>query len=59
MIEEEGLVLTPNLIQVNFFFLGWDWGLNSGLCISKAGVLPLNHTSSPFLLWLFWRLGWL
>jgi hypothetical protein len=29
------------------------WGLNSGLCACRAGVLPLEPCPQPFLLWLF------
>jgi hypothetical protein len=40
-----------------FFFFWWDWGLNSGLCSCKAGILPLEPLLQSILLWLFWRLG--
>jgi hypothetical protein len=33
-----------SLLPAILFFLGWDWGLNSGLCTYKAGA----HTSLFF-----------
>jgi hypothetical protein len=46
----------------NFFFFWWDWGLNSGLHVCKAGahkasILSPEPHSQFILLWLFWRLG--
>jgi hypothetical protein len=35
----------------------WDWGLNSGLHIFKAGTLLLEPYLQSILLWLFWRWG--
>jgi hypothetical protein len=30
-----------------FFFLWWDWGLNSRICIAKQVLYCWSHTSSP------------
>jgi hypothetical protein len=38
-----------------FFFFLWDWGLNSGLCICKAGALLLQPYLQSIFLRLFWR----
>jgi hypothetical protein len=35
------------LLKNGGFFLGRDWGLNSGLPTCKAGALCLGHTSIP------------
>jgi hypothetical protein len=40
---------------IPFFFFGWDWSLNSGLCTCKAGTLSLVPPLQFILLWLFWR----
>jgi hypothetical protein len=40
-----------------FFFFLWDWGLNSGLCVCKAGTLLLEPHLQSILFWLFWRWG--
>jgi hypothetical protein len=40
-----------------FFFSLWDWSLNSGLPVSKAGALPLEPYLQSILFWLFWRWG--
>jgi hypothetical protein len=33
----------------------WNWDLNSGLCICKAGTLLLEPHLQSILLWWFWR----
>jgi hypothetical protein len=42
-----------------FFFcrvgVKWDWGLNSGLCTCKAGIVQLKWHLQSILSWLFWR----
>jgi hypothetical protein len=35
----------------------WDWGLNSGLRVCKAGTLLLEPHLQSILLWLFLRWG--
>jgi hypothetical protein len=40
----------------------WHWGLNSWLCVCKAGIgkaciLPLESYLQSSSLWLFWRWG--
>jgi hypothetical protein len=37
--------------------IGWEWDLNSGLHICKAGALLLEPLHQSILLWLFWRWG--
>jgi hypothetical protein len=39
-----------------FIFL-WDGSLNQGLCICKAGALPLETQLQSIMLWLFRRWG--
>jgi hypothetical protein len=46
-----------SILLANFFFLWWDWGLNSGLCTCKAVTLLLEPHLQSILLWLFWRWG--
>jgi hypothetical protein len=44
-------------LEFRDFFFWWDWGLNSGLCICKAGALQLEPHFQSILVWLFWRRG--
>jgi hypothetical protein len=48
------ICLCVHLFLFFFLFFWWDWGLSSGLCDCKAGVL-LTEPHLQFLLWLFWR----
>jgi hypothetical protein len=45
----------PSTEWFYFFLSWWDWDLNSGLCIYKAGALLLEPHLKFILLWLFWR----
>jgi hypothetical protein len=48
--EWEGLRGNGTLIYlfICYFFIWWDWSLNSGLHTWKQVLYHLNHTSSPF-----------
>jgi hypothetical protein len=51
------LAVVRLLINIPFLRRSWDWHLNLGLRICKAGVLPLEPHLQSILLWLFWRWG--
>jgi hypothetical protein len=38
-----------------FIYLLWDWGLNSGFRICKAGAVPLEPQLQSISVWLLWR----
>jgi hypothetical protein len=45
---------SPPVIYLVFLFFGETGLWTLGFCTCKAGTLPLEPPSSPFLLWLFW-----
>jgi hypothetical protein len=49
--------ILTSLLDFLSFFSWWNWGLNLGLCISKAGILLLEIYLQSILFWLFWRWG--